>query len=109
GVLLQLWLLLRGGKHIRVTLDQLKMNTGIALNILHTSLGGIGQMLVGMTAWIFLMRILASISSEAVAGATIALRIMMFTLMPAWGMSNAAATLVGQNLGAGQPQRAESS
>ncbi len=77
------------------------------MQIVRTSLGGIGQMIVAMTAWIFLMRILASISTEAVAGATITMRIMMFTLMPAWGMSNAAATLVGQNLGAGEPARAE--
>jgi putative MATE family efflux protein len=108
GVLTQLWLLFKGGKHIQAKLSQLYWNAGIMLNIFKTSLGGMGQMIVAMTSWIFLMRILSDVGSQAVAGATIALRIMMFTLMPAWGMSNAAATLVGQNLGAGSPERAES-
>ena len=109
AVLIQLWTLLQGGKHIRVAFSQIYWDAKIVLNIVRTSLGGVGQMIVAMTSWIFLMRILASVSNEAVAGATIAVRLMMFTLMPAWGLSNAAATLVGQNLGAGHPERAESS
>ena len=109
GVLMQLWILFRGGRHIKVTASQLAWHGTILFNIVRTSLGGVGQMIVAMTSWIFLVRILASIGSEAVAGATIAIRIMMFTLMPAWGMSNAAATLVGQNLGANEPGRAEAS
>lgn len=109
GVLIQLWTLFKGGKHIRTTLAQLYWDARIIANIVKTSLGGIGQMIVSMTSWIFLMRILADVGSEAVAGATIALRIMMLTMMPAWGFSNAVATLVGQNLGAGHPERAESS
>lgn len=108
GVLIQLWVLFNAGKHIRVTMAQLYWDSPTMFNIFRTSLGGIGQMIVAMTAWIFIMRILASVSNEAVAGATIAIRVMMFTMMPAWGMSNAAATLVGQNLGAGSPARAES-
>ena len=106
---MQLWILFRGGQHLRVLRSQLVWNGAILWNIVRTSLGGIGQMIVAMTSWIFLMRILADIGSQAVAGATIAIRIMMFTMMPAWGMSNAAATLVGQNLGAQQPARAEAS
>ena len=109
GVAMQLWILFRGGQHIRVLGSQIAWHGAVLSNIVRTSLGGVGQMLVAMTSWIFLMRILASIGSEAVAGATIAIRVMMFTMMPAWGMSNAAATLVGQNLGAQQPQRAEAS
>lgn len=109
GVLLQLWILFRGGHHLRILRSQIQWHGPILWNIVRTSLGGIGQMIVGMTSWIFLMRILAGIGSEAVAGATIALRVMMFTMMPAWGMSNAAATLVGQNLGAQLPDRAEAS
>lgn len=108
GVATQLWVLFKGSKHIKAALTQLHWDGKVILNIVHTSIGGIGQMIVGMTSWIFLMRILADIGSDAVAGATIALRIMLFTMMPAWGLSNAAATLVGQNLGAGHPERAES-
>lgn len=107
GVGMQLWILLRGSEHLRIGRAALRLHGATMLQIARTSLGGIGQTIIAMTAWIFLMRILASVSTEAVAGATISMRIMMFTLMPAWGMSNAAATLVGQNLGAGQPARAE--
>lgn len=82
GVATQLWLLVKGGKHIKVTLSHLALEAKIMLNIVRTSLGGIGQMLVAMTSWIFLMRILADVGSEAVAGATITIRIMMFTMMP---------------------------
>ena len=109
AVAIQLWTLFKGGKHIRVLTAQITWDAKVIMNIIKTSLGGVGQMIVAMTSWIFLMRILADVGSEAVAGATIALRVMLFTLMPAWGLSNAAATLVGQNLGAGNPERAESS
>lgn len=108
AVIIQLWLLFKAGKHIRVKLSQIYWEAKTMLGIVRTSLGGVGQMIIGMTSWIFLMRILSDLGSEAVAGATTALRVMMFTLMPAWGLSNAAATLVGQNLGAGNPDRAES-
>lgn len=108
GVLVQLWYLFNGGKHIRVLRKHLVRDSKIIFSIIKTSLGGIGQMIIAMTSWIFLMKILSNIGTEAVAGATITIRIFMFTLMPAWGLSNAAATLVGQNLGAGNPDRAES-
>ncbi|XDD46360.1 MATE family efflux transporter [Leptospira sp. WS39.C2] len=109
GVLFQLWLLFKGGKHIKILKSHLKIEWETISGILKTSLGGIGQMIVGMTSWIFIMRILSEFGSQTVAGATIALRTMMFTMMPSWGMSNAVATLVGQNLGAGKPDRAEQS
>src|SRR5690606_35411398 len=98
----------KAGKHIKVIWSQVRWNARPMLQILRTSIGGVGQMLVNMTSWIFLMRILADVGSEAVAAATITIRVMMFSIMPAWGLSNAAATLVGQNLGAGHPERAES-
>lgn len=109
GVIVQLWVLFKGSKHIKIKRHHVHWNAKAMLNIFRTSLGGVGQMIVAMTSWIFLMRILADVGSEAVAGATIAMRIMMFTMMPAFGLANAAATLVGQNLGANNPDRAESS
>lgn len=109
GVLVQIWFLFKGGKHIQIFASYLKLNWEIFFRIIRTSLGGIGQMIIAMTSWIFIIRIISDYGSEAVAATTIALRIMMFTMMPAWGMSNAAATLVGQNLGASQPERAEKS
>ncbi len=109
GVIVQVWFLIKGGKHIRILGEHVRLNILSMMKILKTALGGIGQMIIAMTSWIFIMRILADVGSEAVAGATITLRVMMFTMMPAHGMASAAATLVGQNLGASRPDRAESS
>ena len=107
AVLVQLYYLFNGAKQIRLLRAHLRLHKETMVNLLNTSLGGIGQMIIAMTSWIFIMRILADVGSEAVAGATISLRIILFTMMPAWGLSNAAATLVGQNLGASNPDRAE--
>lgn len=109
GVLVQLWVMLKGAKHIKILSSQVKLNTKVMMQLIRTSLGGIGQFIIATTSWVGLVRIISEFGSEAVAGYTIAVRIFIFTLMPSWGMSNAAATLVGQNLGAQQPERAEKS
>lgn len=108
GVAIQIWVLIKGGKHLKIKLEQVVWHAKTMLHIIKTSLGGIGQMMIAMVSWNFVLRILADIGSEPVAASTIVIRVMMFTMMPAWGLSNAAATLVGQNLGAGNPKRAES-
>ncbi|MTE27608.1 MATE family efflux transporter [Winogradskyella ouciana] len=109
AVVFQLLVLFYGWSKIKVRFKDLVLRVAVMFNLIKVSLGGIGQFLIGTSSWVFLMRIMSEFGSEVLAGYTIAIRVMMFTLMPAWGMSNAAATLVGQNLGALKPQRAEDS
>jgi putative MATE family efflux protein len=109
GVLYGLYYLCGGGGRIRVHLENYFLRMEVILSLLRLSVGGVSQFLVSTASWVFLMQIVSGFGSSAVAGYTIAVRIVMFSILPAWGLSNAAATLVGQNLGAGQPERAEAS
>ncbi len=109
AVIYQFYLLFRGKHRIRLYWNSLKLRLNVMLKLIKISGGGIFQNLIATSSWILLVRIIAVSGPEALAGYTIAIRIIIFTLLPAWGLSNAASTLVGQNLGAKQPERAERS
>ncbi|MCS7035153.1 MAG: MATE family efflux transporter [Saprospiraceae bacterium] len=110
GVLYQLWHLFAVGRAVRLHVRfMLRPYWGIVRRLLVIASGSTGQYLIASSSWIFLIGILGQIGTTVTAGYTIAIRIMIFTLLPSWGVANAAATLVGQNLGAGQPERAEQS
>ena len=109
GVGYQLWQLFGVGRIIRLQLAYLKPKVAVIKRLLIIASGSTGQYLIASASWIFMIYILGQISTEVTAGYTIAIRIVIFTILPSWGMSNAAATLVGQNLGAGEPERAEKS
>jgi putative MATE family efflux protein len=107
AVLVQFYLLFFGKKRVQLHLSQLRVDFRIMFRMLRLSIGSIGQNLIGTTSWIALVRIISVFGSEVVAGYTIAIRIIGFTILPSWGISNASSTLVGQNLGANKPERAE--
>jgi putative MATE family efflux protein len=109
GVLYQVYNLLEGKGAMRLHVENLLVKWQIIVSLIKVSAGGTGQFLIGSASWIFLYRIMAEFGSAAQAGYVFAIRIIIFAIMPAWGMANAAATLVGQNLGAQQPERAEKS
>jgi len=107
GVLVQFWLLLRGTDRIHILRRHLRLNFAVLWRLLRVSLSGILQFAISNASWIGLVRIVSLFGGAAVAGYTVAIRIVIFFILPAWGLSNAAATLVGQNLGAKRPDRAE--
>jgi len=109
GVLYQFWMLTNGRARVRITRRHLRLVPGVIGSLIRVSSTGVLQFLIAHTSWLVLVRIISSFGSLAVAGYTIGIRIFMFIVLPSWGMSGAAATMVGQNLGARKPERAERS
>lgn len=109
GVGYQLYHLFYGKGIIKLKTGKAQLNFDLIKKLVNLSAGGTGQFIIASASWIFLMQIMSRFGSEALAGYTLAIRVIVFTILPAWGMANAAATLVGQNLGAQQPERAEQS
>ncbi|MFC2094423.1 MATE family efflux transporter, partial [Bacteroidota bacterium] len=116
GVCYQLYHLFKGKGIIKIHRENLPtgqagwhLKTDIIVRLVRLSAGVTAQFIIGSASWIFLMRIISTFGSTALAGYTIAVRIIIFSILPAWGFANAAATMVGQNLGAKQPERAEKS
>ncbi len=109
AVLYQLYVMVFGRSRIRFTIHDLKPDLHQIVSYLKLSYAGISQMLIATSSWIGLVRIISTFGSVSVAGYTVGIRVMIFAMLPASGISNAAATLVGQNLGAGKPHQAEKS
>jgi putative MATE family efflux protein len=109
AVAVQLWVLLSGRSRIAAGLRHLRVVPRVMWTVCRLSGVGFLQVLIDTSSWIGLVRVISSFGSDALAGYTIGIRILLFAILPAWGLSNAAATMVGQSLGAGKPERAEQS
>ena len=107
GVAYQFWALFRGKGRVTLRLEHIRFEAGLMLRLLRISLPGMFQYAIATASWLGLVRIISTYGSAALAGYTIGIRVVVFVILPSWGLSNAAATLVGQNLGAGKPWRAE--
>ncbi len=107
GVLYQFYRLMHGTERIHILRRHVRLRFDVLLRLLRVSLTGILQFAIAHTSWIGLVRIVSMFGAAALAGYTIGIRVVIFVILPSWGLSNAAATLVGQNLGAGNPERAE--
>ena len=109
GVAYLVWYLFAGRGRMAFSLRNLAISPGLIARMIRISIGGIGQFLIATSSWIAIIRVVAIYGSPPIAAYTIAIRLVEFVFLPAWGLGNAAATLVGQNLGAARPDRAEAS
>jgi putative MATE family efflux protein len=109
GVLFQLYMLSKGSAHLEILKKHIRLQLKVMWNILEVAGVGVLQLLVATASWVVMVRLVQSFGSQATAGYTMAIRIVIFSTLPSWGLGSAAATLVGQNLGAKQPERAEQS
>jgi len=109
GVAYLFWYLFTERGRLNLSLRHMRIEPQLIRRMIAISIGGVGQFLIAVSSWIAIVRIVAIYGSAPIAGYTISLRLIEFALLPAWGLGNAAATLVGQNLGAGQPERATES
>ena len=106
GVVYQFWILMRGGSRVSLALSDFRIVPPVLLSLVRVSTTGVLQFAIGHTSWIVLVRMISEFGSVAGAGYTIGIRLFIFVILPSWGLSGAAATMVGQNLGAAKPERA---
>jgi putative MATE family efflux protein len=107
GVGYQIYMLMRGSSRVQIHLSQLRIDVEVMVRLIRVSTTGVIQFLISTASWLALIRIASLFGTAAVAGYGLGIRIFLFVILPSWGLSNAAATMVGQNLGAGHPERSE--